>query len=106
MRPIGIPRDWWDTPYCLLLTQMEFPVFSRCYEFGRVSTILNGNTFSEVAYYKANEIPAGELVCAQVEMPYSKTIPIPVYGANAGVNFYTLNEQFTGTFTLNSNNTL
>lgn len=79
---------------------------SGCERFGSVSAILIGNTFNVVAYYKVDKSRPGEVACAQFESPYSETIPIPVYGLNAGVYLYNLNDQFTGTFTLITNNTL
>lgn len=77
-----------------------------CSGFGRVSSIFNGNTFSVVAHYEVNKIPNEEIVCGQALTPYSEIFPIPVYGLDAGTYNYNVNGQFSGTFTLNSKNTL
>ncbi|MGJ8689847.1 MAG: hypothetical protein ACSHXZ_10030 [Gammaproteobacteria bacterium] len=77
-----------------------------CNGFGRVSTVLGGSAFNLIAYYEVDKLPPGEIVCGQSLTPYSETIPLPVYGLDAGTYSYDVNGEFSGTFTLDSKNTL
>jgi len=79
-----------------------------CPEIGQISHRLVGNTFEVAVYYKNNLwLRQPELVlCAAVIVPFSRTIPLPVYGLPAGDYNYSLNGEFGGSFTLTTDNVL
>lgn len=79
---------------------------SGCPEFGDVSTMVEGSQFSVIAYYKLNKHPPGSIVCTAALVPFSQTIPLSVYGLDSGTYSYTVNGKFTGTFVLDSKNSL
>jgi hypothetical protein len=72
-----------------------------CNEFGQINQQLKANTF-EITMHLAPSV----VLCAQVLEPFTKIIPLEVYGLPAGTYVYSVNGEHTGSFTLTEDNTL
>lgn len=81
---------------------------SGCPALGQINYRLDGNAFEVAVDYQDNNWlrdPNG-VVCLAVAVPFSRTLPLPVYGLDAGDYTYTVNGEHTGSFTLETPNTL
>ncbi len=76
-----------------------------CGAVGQVSHSLNENKYNIIAYYKLNKATE-PIACTQALVPFTYTIPLPVYGNKAGEYHYTLNDAFNGSFELTVDNLL
>lgn len=90
----------------LLRIQGTFP--TGCGDFGYVREKLAENHYEVRAYYLNDTwLESPEVVlCTQATRPFTKYLPLSVYGQQAGEYTYTLNEEFSGTFTLESDNVM
>ncbi|MES3006782.1 MAG: hypothetical protein V4751_03325 [Pseudomonadota bacterium] len=81
---------------------------SGCPEVGQISQLLEGNSFNVAVYLKNSMwLLHPELVdCAAVMVPFSRTIPLPVYGLSAGEYAYRVNDEHQGSFRLAVDNRL
>lgn len=95
-----------DTNPVQIFLKIEGNFPNGCSAFGRVNTQLEGNAFELMAYKAVNKLAPGWVACTQAMVPFSETIPLPVYGLNAGTYTYSLNGEFAGTFTLDRKNSL
>lgn len=79
-----------------------------CPEVGQISHRLEGNTFNVAIYFKNSVwLLHPELIsCAAVMVPFSRTIPLPVYGLPAGEYAYRVNDEHLGSFRLAVDNRL
>ncbi len=77
-----------------------------CDEVGQVHVKQVGNSFKVFAYYKNQQQQTGEAdyTCTPALVPFSKVIPLSVYGLQAGDYQYSVNEQFSGAFYLPTDN--
>jgi len=76
-----------------------------CGSVGQVSHSLNENQYTIMTYYKLNKARE-PIACTQALVPFTHTIPLPTYGLSAGEYQYTLNDSFTGSFELTTDNEL
>lgn len=80
---------------------------SGCESFGRIKHKLIENNFNVAIYYDIDERHStGEMACTQALVPFTRIIPLPVYGLQKGAYRYTVNGDFTGVFDLSSDNEL
>ncbi|GGG56873.1 hypothetical protein GCM10011403_12540 [Pseudohongiella nitratireducens] len=96
-----------NTPAQVLLrVEGTFP--TGCGGFGYVREKLAENHYEVRAYYLNDTwLESPEVVlCTQATRPFTKYLPLSVYGQPAGEYTYTLNEEFSGTFTLESDNVM
>lgn len=75
-----------------------------CEGVGPVFPELSGNEMKVSAYYAWYDRAVTS--CIQMLTPYEHVIALPVYGLDAGEYHYTLNDRFTGRFTLEQDNRL
>jgi hypothetical protein len=88
----------------LLKISGTFP--SGCGEIGYIREHNSDNHFDITVFYKNDawlENP-GEIACTAALRPFSKIIPLQVYGLDQGEYQYTVNSNFLGSFTLTSKN--
>lgn len=90
----------------LLKVEGTFP--TGCGNFGYVREELAENHYEIRAYYLNDDwLESPEtVVCTQAIRPFTQYLPLSVYGQQAGEYSYTLNEEFSGTFTLESDNVM
>lgn len=74
-----------------------------CGAFGQINQRIEGNRF--VVTMHAAPIPP-LVLCTQAFVPFEKTVPLNVYGLTAGTYEYSVNGEFTGSFTLTQDNHL
>jgi hypothetical protein len=94
-----------------LLVGEEFPtqVFLRvsgsltCEEMGKIGIDQSGNNFA-IFVYQTDLFRTRGAPCLQVVRFHTKSIPLPVYGLDAGTYTYSVNGQYQGEFTLLENN--
>lgn len=84
----------------------DFP--TGCGEIGQVQQSAEGNTVSVYVYFENDAWLANPSLvpCTLAMRPFKEVIPIKVYGLQSGVYQYTLNDEFTGSFTLATDNKL
>lgn len=80
-----------------------------CPKLGKMSHALAGSDFNVAVYYRPQPEFDGTVVCTQAEVDFSTYMPLPVYGLDAGVYTYTVNDEVltknnSGTFTLTQKN--
>lgn len=80
-----------------------------CPKLGKMSHALAGSDFNVAVYYRPQPEFDGTVVCTQAEVDFSTYMPLPVYGLDAGVYSYTVNDEVltknnSGTFTLTQKN--
>ena len=96
-----------STPVQVLLrVEGTFP--TGCGDFGYVREKVEENHYEIRAYYLNDTwLESPEVVlCTQATRPFTKYLPLSVYGQEAGKYTYTLNETFDGSFTLESDNVM
>ena len=97
-----------DTAPAQVFLRISGAFSNGCPQIGQISHRLVGNTF-EVSVYYANNAwlrNPGEIACTLAIVPFTRTIPLPVYGLPAGDYNYSLNGRFTGSFNLATENVL
>ncbi len=77
-----------------------------CSQVGSTGMAFTNNKFDVYLYYKDENIPPPGILCTQSLVPFSKTIPLPVYSLLAGTYTYNFNGKFSGGFTLVVDNKL
>lgn len=77
-----------------------------CLKVGQVNYKFSGSEFDVVVYYLNNEAITnpGEASCADAVVPFTKTIALPVFELSAGDYSYIVNDKFSGTFNIPSDN--
>ncbi len=73
-----------------------------CSRFGQINQRLKINKF-EVTMHVASSLLSTS--CIQVLEPFVKIIPLEVFGLSAGTYEYSVNGEYSGTFSLTTNNT-
>lgn len=96
-----------STPVQVLL-KIEGTFPTGCGDFGYVRESVAENHYEVRAYYLNDTwLESPEVVlCMQVTRPFTKYLPLSVYGQQAGEYSYSLNESFSGTFTLAEDNVM
>lgn len=96
-----------STPVQVLL-KIEGTFPTGCGDFGYVREKVTENHYEIRAYYLNDTwLESPEVVlCTQATRPFTKYLPLSVYGQQAGEYSYTLNEAFDGTFTLETDNVM
>jgi hypothetical protein len=93
-----------DTPVqAFVKIQGKFP--NGCRQLGKVASRKTGTTFEVYLYYLHGTSTSGS-PCAGGEVPYTKVVPLDVYGLPANTYRWVVNGRFTGTFTLPADNVL
>lgn len=97
-----------------LIQTQEFPVQiflkisglfnNSCQSLGRIEHKLIDDSFDVAVFYGGDALEDVDRYCLMVMMPFTKVIPLPVYGLSAGVYHYTINGNFVGSFTLEKDN--
>lgn len=77
-----------------------------CHQLGQIITRPFGNSFEVELYYNNPPTPPEPRFCTQAIVPFTQIIPLPVYGLEAGLYTWIVNDRFFGRFTLNAVNTL
>lgn len=77
-----------------------------CRQVGDVGLRQDGPAFKVYLYYRAGSEPSGQHDCTAGMVPFSVTVPLPVYGLVAGTYTYDVNGRFIGSFTLAADNVL
>lgn len=78
-----------------------------CAALGQTPQLREGNTFTVQVYFDNARSPVtSDRMCTQALVPFSRVIPLNVYGLPAGTYEYRLNERFSGSFTLTADNSL
>lgn len=79
-----------------------------CASIGRINVSRTNNEFIVNVYVNDNsEGPEGFIIlCTQALVEYSRIIQIPIYDLPAGDYSYVLNDEFTGSFSLDLDNQL
>jgi hypothetical protein len=76
-------------------------------EIGKTAVAVNGNDFAVSVYLKYFAPPKpGDVTfaCIAIIEPFVRSIPLPVYGLDAGTYTYSVNGEHQGEFTLSENN--
>lgn len=96
-----------STPVQVLL-RIEGTFPTGCGDFGYVREKVTENHYEVRAYYLNDTwLERPEVVlCTQATRPFTKYLPLNVYGQQAGEYTYTLNEAFDGSFTLETDNVM
>jgi hypothetical protein len=81
---------------------------SGCGAIGQIHQNRHNNNFSVQVYFQNDAWLANPLLvaCTLAIRPFEKVIPLKVYGLAAGVYEYKLNAEFSGSFTLVTDNSL
>ncbi len=74
-----------------------------CQVLGRIEQKFTERGFEVAAFYENEALNSGPY-CTMVVTPFSKTIPLNVYGLSAGSYNYSVNNNFTGHFYLKKDN--
>ncbi len=77
---------------------------NSCQSLGRVEDKLTENFFDVSVFYGGDDFQDANRYCLMVMMPFTKIIPLPVYGLSSGSYHYTINDNFVGSFTLERDN--
>jgi hypothetical protein len=78
-----------------------------CAEIGDAAIKLDSSNFTVYVYITdETAYPKVPVICADMMVPYTKVVPLPVYGLPAGKYTYSVNGFLSGSFDLSSNNTL
>lgn len=79
-----------------------------CGEIGQIHQSMEDNHFYVQVYYKNDEWlkNPSQVPCTLAIRPFKKRIPLQVYGLPAGVYQYTVNNEFSGSFTLMTDNSI
>lgn len=78
-----------------------------CGQLGRIQQIVDGNRFNVHVYFENDEWVANPLVpCTLAQRPFKEVFPLDVYGLAPGNYEYTLNDKFSGSFTLATDNNI
>ncbi|MDO8908050.1 MAG: hypothetical protein Q7W55_06065 [Pseudohongiella sp.] len=79
---------------------------SGCGAIGQILQTVTGNDFSVLVYFENDawlESPES-VACTLAMRPFKKVIALDVYGLQAGTYGYTLNDKFSGSFSLATDN--
>ncbi|MEA3392209.1 MAG: hypothetical protein U9Q91_04450 [Candidatus Marinimicrobia bacterium] len=76
---------------------------SGCGAIGEIGFELDNNQLSVFVYYAYHD---PEIPCTMGFSPLERIIPLPVYSLSAGEYSYSVNDSFSGTFTLERDNEL
>jgi len=84
----------------------DFP--TGCGDVGRVLQSRTGNTINVSVYYENDEwVKNPSLVpCTQAMRPFKHVVQLDVYGLQRGAYTYNVNGEFSGNFTLDTDNVL
>jgi hypothetical protein len=84
----------------------QFP--TGCGAIGQIQQTMTGNTIDLQVYFKNDEWLANpELVpCTLALRPFKKVISLNVYGLQPGVYGYIVNDKFSGSFSLTTDNSI
>lgn len=77
---------------------------NSCQSLGRIEDKLTENSFDVSVFYGGDNSQDADRYCLMVMMPFTKVIPLPVYGLSSGTYHYTINGNFAGSFTLAKDN--
>jgi len=95
-----------DSSPAQILLKISGTFTSGCGEIGYIREHLSGTQFDITVFYKNDawlDNP-GEIACTAALRPFSKIIPLRVYGLEQGEYQYAVNNEFTGNFTLTAKN--
>lgn len=97
-----------------LIQTKEFPVQvflkisglfnNSCQRLGLIEDKLTENSFEVSVFYAMDDSQEKDRYCLMVMTPFTKVIPLPVYGLSSGTYHYTINGNFAGSFTLAKDN--
>ncbi|MCF6298393.1 MAG: hypothetical protein L3J01_00780 [Thiomicrorhabdus sp.] len=76
---------------------------NSCQTLGRIEHKLTENSFDVSAFYSVDSQDP-DRYCLMVMVPFTKIIPLPVYGLSAGTYHYAINGNFAGSFSLAKDN--
>jgi len=101
-----------EITHVTLVQTKEFPiqaflkisgVFNNgCQQMGQVATQITDNQIETSVFYDNSTI--NNRFCTMVMTPFNQTIPLPLYGLKAGTYNYSINHNFTGSFSLTKDN--
>lgn len=77
-----------------------------CAQAGDVAIQRSGAEFIVYLYYQDGSLPGPHHSCGAQMTPFLKSVALPVYGLAAGTYAYTVNGEFSRTFTLATDNVL
>ena len=77
-----------------------------CPRVGKYAINMHGNVFNVFLYYDPDSLPSPEIDCTTEQVQFSKTIPLPVYGLDAGAYSFAINERVSGNFEITTDNVL
>lgn len=79
---------------------------SPCGEMGKYVFDIEANDFKVYLYYDAASLPPPGSSCVDSVVSFTKIIPLPVYGLDAGEYSYSVNGKQSGSFTFAMKNEL
>lgn len=110
---VGFPINRLETVEVIKTSEVPVQVFlkisgniSPCLDVGMYAAKTIGNFFEVSLYYDPESIPPSGKVCADSVDPFTKTIPLQVYGLGAGEYTFSVNGKKPGSFVLLQDNVL